>query len=865
MGKEILVVGGGHAGCEAALAAARMGMDTALVTMRLGDIARMPCNPAIGGLAKGQLVREIDALGGEMGLCIDSAGIQFRMLNRAKGPAVWSPRAQADKKAYHERMLQALRGCEGLEIIEGEAIGLVVRAGRVTGVELAGSGIIGAEKVILALGTFPNGLMHIGERKIPGGREGEPPSVSLSEDLARLGFERERLKTGTPARLEKKTIDFGACEEQPGDDVPSPFSFRTKSLDIEQVSCYITYTNERTHAVIRDNIDRSPLYSGQICGIGPRYCPSIEDKVVRFPDRERHQLFLEPEGRDHPEIYVNGLSTSLPSDVQEKVIATIPGLEEARIVRYGYAIEYDFFPPRQIRSSMESRRVSGLYFAGQVNGTSGYEEAAAQGLLAGINAALSIRGEEPFVPRRDQAYIGVMVDDLITKEIAEPYRMFTSRAEHRLLLRQDNADERLLRYAVRYGLLKREMWEEMVGRKRHVLAALRKLGSTSISAAAAAEILEKTGQALPREAKKALSMLQRPGITLDDIERALPEGILSLTGREREMLSTDVKYEGYIARQQKMARRMIKMDKTRIPGDFSYDIDALSSEAREKLERFRPETLGQASRITGVRSSDLSILMVFLGRRRTGEAGRRRDDARRRSDGADPPGCACIGGVRDRGRGARAAPSARRGIPPVGKKDAHRRQGRRRRGPRRTDSGISSDARFHGRYPRTGRGPSGRCAGRPAAWPDCGHRLGIRISRPRVEGRQKGPSDNPHREEREGGRFSRASRCQDRGVRPLDDLLRCGRSRRSGDLPGGHIQGRGQARGDSAHSRAASGARGPLYNGQGCGMEEGAGRDRPGRNGPSGIEGTSGRYRGAGSLRQEGAVTGLFHMKQSVF
>ncbi len=622
---DVAVVGAGHAGCEAALAAARMGMTTLLATIHLADIARMPCNPAIGGLAKGQLVREVDALGGEMGLCIDHAGIQFRMLNRAKGPAVWSPRAQADKKRYHLRMLRALDNQAGLDILEAEVEKLIVEGGSVCGIGVSGGGIIKAKKVIMGLGTFPNGLMHIGETKIQGGREGEPPSCRLSDDLAALGIERKRLKTGTPARLAKRSIDFSRCEEQPGDENPEPFSFRTEKLDVRQVSCYITYTNAETHEIIRKNIGRSPLFSGQIKGIGPRYCPSIEDKVVRFAHKNRHQVFLEPEGLDSEEIYVNGLSTSLPRDVQMGMLRTVPGLEEAEIVRYGYAIEYDFFPPHQIHSTMESRRIAGLYMAGQVNGTSGYEEAAAQGIIAGINAVLSLRGEAPFAPGRHQAYTGVLIDDLITKEIDEPYRMFTSRAEHRLLLRQDNADERLFRFGVRFGLVDRDLWAGMMRRRKRVEAARRRLAREPVQAADAAGILRRAAERLPGgsgeepgtviETSRAIRLLQRPGVSLGEVEKALPGGSLGLEPREIEMLNIGIKYDGYIKRQKRTAQRIVVMDKMRIPEDFNYDIGALSTEAKEKLRKFRPETLGQASRISGVRNSDLSILMVFLGRK----------------------------------------------------------------------------------------------------------------------------------------------------------------------------------------------------------------------------------------------------------
>ncbi|MBN2184444.1 MAG: tRNA uridine-5-carboxymethylaminomethyl(34) synthesis enzyme MnmG [Candidatus Krumholzibacteriota bacterium] len=608
---DLIVVGGGHAGCEAALASARMGNSTLLATINIRDIARMPCNPAIGGLAKGQLVREIDALGGEMGLCIDAAGIQFKMLNRAKGPAVWSPRAQADKAVYHEKMLEALSSEEGLDIFEGEVEGIAVEEGRVTGVTISGERIRG-KKAVLALGTFPNGLMHIGERKIPGGREGEPPSCLLSDDLAANGIERARLKTGTPARLKRSSIDFSRCQEQPGDISPVPFSFRTKKLNLDQISCYITYTNVETHDIIRKNIDRAPLFSGQIMGTGPRYCPSIEDKVIRFSGRDRHQIFLEPEGRGSEEIYINGLSTSLPVDIQEKMIRTVAGLEDSEIVRYGYAIEYDFFPPHQIHASLESRKIEGLYFAGQVNGTSGYEEAAAQGIVAGINASLSLRGEPPFLPGRHQAYAGVMVDDLITKEIDEPYRMFTSRAEHRLLLRQDNADERLFRYAVRYGLLEKGLWSEMISRKKRVMKAKRRLHREVIPAERINSLLENEGAPPATEARKAIQIARRPEIGVEKLEAILDGGGLGLGERELDMLGIEIKYDGYIARQKKMAHKLLKMDKMTIPDGFSFEIEALSREAREKLGRFRPETLGQASRISGVRNSDLSILMIFI-------------------------------------------------------------------------------------------------------------------------------------------------------------------------------------------------------------------------------------------------------------
>ncbi len=617
----VIVVGGGHAGCEAALAAARMGIETLVITLTVDDIAGMPCNPAIGGLAKGQLVREIDALGGEMALAIDDTGIQFKMLNRSKGEAVWSPRAQADKSAYHQRMLGALKQQGNLEIIEDEAVDLILDGDSVAGVEVKDGGVIGAGRVILALGTFPNGLMHTGEEKIAGGRAGEPPAGKLSDRLRDIGFRRGRLKTGTPPRLASDTVDFSRCTVQPGDPDPRPFSYRTGSIDRDQACCHITYTNSRVHDLILNNIERAPLFSGQIKGVGPRYCPSIEDKVVRFREKDRHQLFLEPEGLESDLTYVNGLATSLPKDVQEGMLKEIPGLERAEIVRYGYAIEYDFFPPNQIHSSMETRRVRGLYFAGQINGTSGYEEAAAQGIMAGINSALSICGREALILRRDEAYIGVLIDDLVTKEITEPYRMFTSRVEYRLQIRQDNADRRLFRYGVKTGLLERKWWERMIEERKNIIRAEERLFSEKLTPDECIEVLGKRRGGKIRGRKAAGELALRPEVQLEGIEGYLPGGKLRLTEKEKESLKIRLKYRGYIEKQRRTARRMLKMENVRIPERINYaQIDAISTEAREKLEQFRPETLGQASRIAGVRSADLSVLMVLLERgKRAGE------------------------------------------------------------------------------------------------------------------------------------------------------------------------------------------------------------------------------------------------------
>jgi tRNA uridine 5-carboxymethylaminomethyl modification enzyme len=609
---DVVVVGAGHAGCEAALAAAKMGCETLLLTISLDTIAQMPCNPAVGGLAKGHIAREIDALGGVMGKVTDATGIQFRMLNRSNGPAVWAPRAQADKKAYQLKMKHLLEEAENLDLKQALVEDICVENGRVTGVVTQTGTQFSGRTIIITTGTFLRGLIHIGLSQHEAGRAGEFPARRLSDALERIGFELGRLKTGTPPRINKNTVDLSVFKEQSGDIPPPPFSFSTERIECEQVPCYLGYTNEETHEVIRNNLDRSPLYSGKIEGVGPRYCPSIEDKVVKFPDKRRHQIFLEPEGLETDELYCNGISTSLPEDVQLKYIRTIRGLENAEIMRHGYAIEYDFAPPSQIKPTMETHKVEGLYFAGQINGTSGYEEAAAQGLMAGINAVLKLRGEEPLILDRSQGYIGVLIDDLITKEIHEPYRMFTARAEYRLLLRQDNADLRLMPVGYRLGLVdesafrKLERKREGIDEELHRLKKHRLAPSEEIN-----RILGERGTGPLRDGTTLEQLLRRPELELTDVYAmaglAIPDDSVS------EQVQIEVKYEGYIKRQLAHVERLKNLENARIPEKFDYSsIHGLSTEGQEKLNRFRPLSLGQATRIAGVRPSDISILMIYL-------------------------------------------------------------------------------------------------------------------------------------------------------------------------------------------------------------------------------------------------------------
>lgn len=610
---DVVVIGAGHAGCEAALASARMGLKTVAFTINMDSIAMMPCNPAVGGPAKGHLVREVDALGGQIGINTDKTFIQIRMLNTGKGPAVYALRAQCDKKQYQKEMKLTLESQENLDVKQAEVVEILVEGERVAGVVTKTGAVFKCRAVVVTTGVYLKGRIIIGEVSYSGGPNGIFPANELSKSLLDLGFKLGRFKTGTPARVDRRSIDFSKMKEQPGDEKIIPFSFTTEHIEREQISCWLTYTTEETHKIILENLHRSPLYTGSIKGIGPRYCPSIETKVVRFKDKPSHQVFIEPEGRDTNEMYVQGLSTSLPEDVQIKMYRSVPGMERVEIMRPGYAIEYDYVIPTQLKANLETKNIKGLFMAGQINGTSGYEEAAAQGILAGINAALYIRDQEPLILDRSQAYIGVLIDDLITKGTNEPYRMLTSRAEYRLLLRQDNADLRLTEIGYKLGLITPERYKKFEKKRKMIEEEIKRLKEIKVTPSKKnQEILKRLGTSPLKTPATLFDLLKRPELEYEDLgkldpeRQPLPEDVV-------EQVKIQIKYHGYIKRQMEQAKQYKKMEKKKIPEDINYDeIQGLRNEAREKLKEIRPTSIGQASRISGVNPADISILIIYL-------------------------------------------------------------------------------------------------------------------------------------------------------------------------------------------------------------------------------------------------------------
>ena len=616
---DVIIVGGGHAGCEAAHAAATLGSKVLLVTQNLETLARMSCNPAMGGVAKGQIIREIDALGGMSGIITDASTIQFRMLNKSKGPAMWSPRAQCDRKVFEKEWRKGLEGNKNIDFWQDTVDNITTKKGGVTGVITKMGVEISAKSVVLCNGTFLNGLIHLGKKNYKGGRSGEPSAEGITKQLIDLGFTSGRMKTGTPPRLDGRTIDYSVTEEQAGDENTVSFSYMTKEKIKDQHSCFITYTSPEVHAILKEGFEDSPMFSGRIKGVGARYCPSIEDKIDRFASKDRHQLFIEPEGRDTVEIYLNGFSTSLPEAVQLKALRKIKGLEKVKMFRAGYAIEYDYFPPTQLKHTLETKLVNNLFFCGQINGTTGYEEAAAQGLMAGINAHQNTHEKEEFILSRSDAYIGVLIDDLITKGTEEPYRMFTSRAEYRLLLRQDNADIRLTKKGYKLGLAKIERLEQLEKKEIETAALIKFLTIQSIDPKDINPVLEKLGSTVLKQKVKIKSVLSRPHITLTDLlvceelDRYLKEKKCTIEAIEQAEI--EIKYEGYLNKEKESAEKLSRLENIKIAKDFKFDkLHSISTEGREKLTAIQPKTIGQASRISGVSPSDINVLLIYLGR-----------------------------------------------------------------------------------------------------------------------------------------------------------------------------------------------------------------------------------------------------------